>query len=255
MLASGVVLRMSNAPWLMEPIYNASKIFGNIIILFASQIGTWRSDVLTARALQSWQMIFPMSNAPTVPLIWLMANMSSTSHTRTRATATFFRITNRVKIENSTQDYDWEFLFELSMNPPEAISGICQLVTEPAQNIVWHHFLLQSSTSIRYMRWGITSCITIQTSCTGASVHKLTLIWWNWCMKFIKYKITENRKFLKLKPYNVLKKFAPSFESKVRYYYLSPSSSFPNSSSSSSSNSSSRLSSKLLSSSDMPCWG
>jgi hypothetical protein len=38
-------------------------------------------------------------------------------------------------------------LFELSMNPLEVISGICQLITESTQNIVTS-FLLQSSTSM-----------------------------------------------------------------------------------------------------------
>jgi hypothetical protein len=183
---------MSNVPWLMKPIYNASKIFGNIIILFASQIGTWRSDVLTARALQSWQMIFPLSNAPTVPLIWLMANMSSTSHTRTRATATYFQITNRVKSKTPHRTVIESFVWAINES---AGSDLWHLSADYRTHSEYSDIISIAKQYIYEViaMEGITSYISMQTSCTGASVHNLTLIRWNRCMKFIKYKITENR--------------------------------------------------------------
>ena len=63
-------------------------------------------------------MIFPLSNALTVPLIWVMANTSSTSHTRTRATATYFQITNRVKNLKLLTRFWFEILFKLSQISP-----------------------------------------------------------------------------------------------------------------------------------------
>lgn len=140
---------MSNVSWLMNPVYNSSKIFGNIIILFAFKLAregpmSWLQGRCRAgRWFFFCQMLqlFLWYDLWRIRQVHRIQGLALPRHT--------FRLQIELKIENSTQDCDWSFIWAINESAGSEISGICQQVIEPAQNIVTS-FLLQSSTSMRY---------------------------------------------------------------------------------------------------------